>query len=90
MSLSAGARTAVADCCRIVKTDVETPPATLRVCQPTESGECGAVLYVGTLAQDESALVCSDTPTIRYAEFDDVAADFGPSVEAVCIGDVEI
>lgn len=92
MLVLAASRAAFADCCRVVKTDAETPPATVRVCEParvTPDG-CGSVLHLGTLDLGESVEVCSPTATIRYAEFDDRAADFGPSVEAVCQGDVEI
>ena len=90
ITLLAGSRLATADCCRVVKTDPDTPPMTLRVCESNAPGDCDPALYVGTLALGESVEICSATPTIRYAEYDDAAASFGPPIEAVCAGDVEI
>lgn len=90
ITLIAGSRVATADCCRVVKTDPDTPPMTLRVCESNAPGDCDPALYVGTLALGESVEICSATPTIRYAEYDDAAASFGPPIEAVCTGDVEI
>jgi hypothetical protein len=80
-----------AGCCRVVKVDPETPPVQVRVCEPQVSGECGNLLFLGTLALGESENVCSAAPTVVYQEYDDLLAAFGPPTVAVCDGgDVEL
>jgi len=79
-----------AGCCRVIKVDPETPPVQVRVCEPQGSGECGNLLFQGTLALGESENVCSAAPTVVYEEYDDVLAAFGPPTVALCDGgDVE-
>ena len=79
-----------AACCRLIKVDAETPPATVRACTPDSAAGCDTVLFLGTLALGESQQVCPASDTLVYAEYDDVEQAFGAYVEAVCEGDVEL
>lgn len=80
-----------AGCCRVIKVDSEMPPVQVRVCEPQGSGECGNLLFQGTLALGEFENVCSAAPTVVYEEWDDVLAGFGPPTVAICDGgDVEL
>ena len=88
--LSLVAAEAWADCCRLVKIDPETPPATVRACTPDAAGGCGELLFEGTLALGQSQEVCSGGSTVSYVEYDDVLDAFGAAVEAICNGDVEL
>ena len=91
LTFSLLAAEARAGCCRVIKVDPETPPVQVRVCEPQGSGECGNVLFLGTLALGESENVCSAAPTVVYEEYDDALAAFGPPTVAVCDGgDVEL
>jgi len=80
-----------AGCCRVVKVDELTPSTVLKVCEPDASGECGGLLFSGPLALGEWQEVCTESPTLVYAEWDPLIDAFGPPVEARCEGaDVEI
>jgi len=85
------ARRAAAGCCRVVKVDGTTLSIVVQVCEPDAAGECGGLLFSGSLGVGEDEAVCTDSPTVVYREWDDLAGDFAPPVEARCEGgDVEI
>jgi hypothetical protein len=85
------AQAASAECCRLLKVDAETPPSQLRACEPDLAGECGALLFVGTLALGEEQAICASSDEIVYQEFDEALAAFQPPVRAICDdNDVEL
>ena len=92
LALVAISSRASAECCRVIKTDTETPPANVRVCEPGPAQSCGAELFTGTLALGQSHDVCVEAgSTIVYHEFDVAADAYGDPVAARCDGgDVEL
>lgn len=84
------AELAHAGCCTVRKTDATSPTVTLRVCEPSSTGECGGLLFAGPLSLGEAQNVCSAESTVVYQEAAP-GQSFGALVEAVCDGaDVEI
>ncbi len=82
---------ASADCCRVVRVDPESAGHPVQVCEPTADGQCGTVLFNGTIGLGDGENLCSYHDTIVYREFDADLGAFGSEVEAVCEGgDVEI
>lgn len=80
-----------AECCRVIKTDADTPPASVRVCDRGSAHSCGAELFAGTLALGQSQQVCAAGDTIVYQELAAAPATYGDPVEARCDGgDVEL
>ena len=85
------ARTASAACCRVIRIDPETPIPVVRVCDPDASGNCGTVLFEGTMEVGVSHQVCGAGPVVMYQDYDASAGTYGPPTEARCDGgDVEL
>ena len=80
-----------AQCCRVVKTDAETPSSSVRVCQPGPARSCATELFAGALALGEGQDVCVASDTLVYQEVDPDTGAYGEPVEARCDGgDVEL
>jgi len=75
---------ASAACCSIAKVDDETPVVPVRVCEPSAGETCGSVLFEGTIPLGGREPVCVSGETVRYQEWDPVAAAFAAPVDAVC------
>lgn len=91
LAVALSASVASAECCRLVKVDDATPASQLRACEPDADGECGGLVFAGTLAVGESQTICASTDRIVYEEYDEALGGFQPPVEAVCDGgDVEL
>ncbi len=83
------AHPARAGCCDVRKIDGVAPAVSLRVCERSSAGACGATLFEGPLGLGQAQRVCTAGDTILYQE--DLGAGFGPVVEAICAGqDIEI
>src|SRR5262245_42437229 len=80
-----------AECCRVVKTDAETPSTTVRVCEPGPAQSCASELFTGALSLGQSHDVCAQGATIVYQELDPAQGAFDDPVAARCEGgDVEL
>jgi hypothetical protein len=80
-----------AGCCNVVKLDADLPTVTLKVCERSETGGCGVVLFEGNLSVGQTENVCTVEGTVLYQERAVSAGAYGPPVEALCDGaDVEI
>jgi hypothetical protein len=91
LALVAISSRASAECCRVIKTDSESPPSNVRVCEPAPAQSCGAELFAGTLSLGQSQEVCAAGDTLVYQELDPATGTYGDSVVARCDGgDVEL
>jgi hypothetical protein len=91
LALVAISSRASAECCRVIKTDNESPPSNVRICEPAPAQSCGAELFAGTLALGQSHEVCATGDTLVYQELDPATGAYGDPVVARCDGsDVEL
>ena len=92
IALAAISSRADAECCRVIKTDTESPPSSVRVCEPGPAQSCGVELFAGTLALGESEEICvAAGGALVYQEYDTTHGAWGDPVTARCDGgDVEL